>query len=128
MAGPDDLFVGLNPSQPRKKIFSFRNCLLIATVPGAFLGFVGSLVESSRKEPFALMFQVWGLCTDFLPKYFSKSLDMLWIGITNFQLYYFFMGLLIFLLVSSFAALSTGIVFGTFLGGVIYWLLSIAQP
>lgn len=128
MAGPDDLLVGLNPSQPRKKIFSLRNCLLIATVPGAFLGFAGSLVESSRKEPFALLSHVWGLCTDFLPAHFSKSLDMLWFGITNFQLYYIFVGLLIFLLMNGFAALMVGVVIGTLLGGIVYWLISIAQP
>lgn len=128
MAGPDDLLVGLDPSQPRRNIFSLKNTLLFSTVPGAFLGFLGSLVESSRKEPFALMFYVWGVCTDSLPAYFGKSLNMLWFGVTNFQLYYFFMGLLVFLLASSFAALSIGVVFGTFLGGVIYWLISIAQP
>ncbi|UPJ44949.1 hypothetical protein IVB40_13455 [Bradyrhizobium sp. 40] len=128
MAGPDDLLVGLNPSQPRKKIFSLRNCLLIATVPGLFLGFLGSLVESSRKEPFALMFHAWGVCTDSLPTLFSKSLDMLWFGITNFHLYSIVGGLLLFLLLSSFAALMVGIVAGTLLGGILYWLISIAQP
>jgi hypothetical protein len=55
-------------------------------------------------------------------------LKALWFGITNLKLYYIFFGLLFLLLGSDAALLLVGIVVGTFLGGIIYWLILIAQP
>jgi hypothetical protein len=45
-----------------KKKSSFKAFLLVAIVPGILLGLCGSLVESGTKEPFKLMFDVWGVC------------------------------------------------------------------
>ena len=97
-------------------------------MPGILLGLCGSLVESGTKEPFKLMFDVWGLCTSFIPELFGKALRALWFGITNLKLYYVFFGLLGLLLGTGAALCLFGIFIGTFLGGVIYWLISIAQP
>ena len=102
--------------------------LLVAIVPGMLLGLFGALVESGMKEPFKLMFDVWGLYTSFIPELFGKALRALWFGIINLKLYYVFFGVLGLLLGAGAALCLFGIVIGTFLGGVIYWLISIAQP
>jgi hypothetical protein len=116
------------PNDPGLKKKSSLKFLLVATVPGMLLGLFGSLVESSMKEPFKLMFDVWGLYTNFIPDLYGKAWSALWFGITNLKLYYVFFGVLGLLLGSGVALCLSGIVIGTFLGGVIYWLISIAQP
>lgn len=115
-------------NDPGLKKKSSLNFLLVVLVPGILLGLCGSLVESGTKEPFKLMWDVWGLCTSFIPEMFSKASKALWFGITNLKLYYVFFGVLGFLLGAGAALCLTGIFIGTFLGGVIYWLISIAQP
>ena len=116
------------PNDPGLKKKSSLKFLLVAIVPGMLLGLFGALVESSMREPFKLMFDVWGLYTDFIPELFGKALRALWFGITNLKLYYVFFGVLGLLLGSGAALCLIGIVIGTFLGGVIYWLISVAQP
>jgi hypothetical protein len=114
--------------QQRKKRFTFKNILLVTALAGTFLGICGSLVEASMKDPFRLAFDIWGTYRSQVPEQVSKSFSMFWFGITNFKLYYFFVGLLLLIFTTSLAVLTLGIVGGAFIGGAFYWILSIAQP
>ena len=60
------------PNDPGLKKKSSLKFLLVGLVPGILLGLFGSLVESSMKEPFKLMLDVWGLYTDFIPEILAK--------------------------------------------------------
>ena len=60
------------PNDPGLKKKSSLNFLLVVIVPGILLGLFGSLVESSTKEPFKLMFDVWGLYTISFPRYWQS--------------------------------------------------------
>lgn len=114
--------------QRRKKRFIITRVLLATALAGMFLGICGSLVEASMKEPFRQAFEFWGIYKSQVPEQVGKSFAMFWFGITNFKLYYFFVGLLLLIFTTSLSLLTIGIVVGAFVGGAFYWILSIAQP
>ncbi len=59
--GPDDLFLSLGPSQPQKKRLTFKQSLFGPVLLGGVLGLFASLIESTMKDPFKLMWDLFGL-------------------------------------------------------------------
>ncbi len=122
------LMVDPGALQPRKKRFTFRLIFFIIVVAGVFLGIAGSLVEATMKEPYKLAFDCWAIYRGQVLEAVSKSFGMFWFGVSNFKLYYFFVGLLFLTFSIVLALMTLGIVAGAFIGGAFYWILSVAQP
>jgi len=120
------LMMGPDPSelQGKKK----KSLILMGIAPGALLGVIGSLVESSMKQPFKLAFELCTMVQTMLPEHFGKAFSMVWFGISNLKVFYILMGLLYLIVWTSVSLFSVGVVLGAFIGGAVYWFLSIAQP
>jgi hypothetical protein len=80
------------------------------------------------KDPYRVAFDLLATYRNQVPEQLGKSFAMFWFGITNFKLYYFFVGLLFPIFATTLSLLTLGVVAGAFIGGAFYWILSIAQP